>query len=121
MLSSVIRPVVLVVLLAALAVPTALAGPQPHLFDAVRRDAAALSHPQPYLAKIDASQAALDRGNTCASRNILGALSNQVRGKLDAIPPPDGERAGLMQLQADVQATLREYPPGPCVPPPDGD
>jgi len=116
-----LTPFALVVCALAIAAPFATAAIERTPFDTLRQDASALSHPQPFIAKIDASESAFLRGNTCASSNILGALSNQVAAGL--IAPPEGDRTALQQLQADVQAALRAFPPGPartCAPPPDG-
>ncbi|MEP6977501.1 MAG: hypothetical protein ABI948_05555 [Thermoleophilia bacterium] len=108
---------------AALAVPTASAGPQPHLYDQLIRDLNELSigdpglNPQPFLASAEASARAFMRGNCNAALGALGALENKLDAHAGAIGDPNlrtlmGDIAGV---RAGLQAPPEpDVPPGPC-------
>jgi hypothetical protein len=95
----------------ALAVaPAAVAGPQPHLFEALIRSIDQLGidnpniNPQPFLASAEASARAAARGNDCASQGALGALANKLEAH--GIDNPN--------IRSDIAEIERAYPPGPC-------
>jgi hypothetical protein len=71
--------------LVAVVVPAAaFGGAQPHMLDGLYRDVALLPAVQPSVsltAKLDAAQAALDRGQACTAINQLNAFGHELNGR----------------------------------------
>jgi hypothetical protein len=105
------RLLVLACAVAALTVaPAAIAGPSPHMYEALINDINRLGvddpniTPQPFLASAEASARAAARGNDCAAQGALGALANKFEAQ--GIDDPN--------IHSDIAEIERAFPPGPC-------
>jgi hypothetical protein len=93
-----------------LAAPAVSFNPQPDPpgFEALLREIRALPAVQngtPFLAKVFAAGAALERGQACTSLNILGALDHQLDAKAIGDSSLRGVQAALDAKIADVSAS----------------
>jgi hypothetical protein len=113
-------PVALVLLCAvvAAAVPSAaFAGAQPHMLDGLYADVALLPAVQvgnSLTAKLDAAQAAIDRGQTRTAINQLNAFGHELNGRFIGNPNLIGNPDLFVAINGDltrVLAALSAPPP----------
>lgn len=100
-------------LMAAVVPAAAFGGGQPHMLDGLYRDVALLPAVQTgtsLTAKLDAAQAAIDRGQACTAIHQLGAFGHELNARFGSIGNPDL----LTAINGDLDRAVAELTvPGP--------